>query len=221
MLGNMKLKQSYKPNISHKSLSYIILGILITVATSLPSFGVSPQTQARQVVAILSDQEKAERARLIQTSNSQMGEGNFTAAETSLRELVKKFPRDAFAYYQLGNVLARQNRSEDAIVQYQEALKYNPRYALAYNAIGQTYGSLSQWDEAASQFRKALEINPNYGDAMYNLGQVLWQGNHREDAIASFEKALKIFKTEKRDEKVRRIEKTIEQLKKGDDPSLS
>jgi tetratricopeptide (TPR) repeat protein len=216
----MKFKQYLKSIIS-KSLGYIPLGIFMAVATYFPTFGVSPQIQSRQLVAILSDQEKAERAQLIQTANSQIGEGNLTAAETSLRELVKKFPRDAFAYYQLGNVLARQNRSEDAIAQYQQALKYNPRYALAYNAIGLTYGSLSQWDEAASQFRKALEINPNYGDAMYNLGQVLWQGNYREDAIASFEKALKIFKTEKRDEKVRRIEKTIEQLKKGEDPSLS
>ncbi|WP_041739605.1 tetratricopeptide repeat protein [Calothrix sp. PCC 6303] len=217
----MKFKQSFKLNISNKPLGYFTLGTLITVATSFYSLVVVPQAQARQLVAILSEQEKAERAQLIQTANSQMGEGKFAAAETSLRELLKKFPRDAFGYYQLGNVLARQNRSEDAIAQYQQALKYNPRYAVAYNAIGLTYGSLSQWDEAASQFRKALEINPNYGDAMYNLGQVLWQGNYREDAIASFEKALKIFKAEKRDEKVRRIEKTIEQLKKGDDPGIS
>jgi tetratricopeptide (TPR) repeat protein len=216
MLRNMKFNQPLKLTIS-SFLSYITLGIL----AFFPTFAISIHPTPTQQVAILSDEEKAERTELIQTANSQMGEGNFAAAETSLRAFVKKFPQDAFGYYQLGNAIARQNRSEEAIAQYQQALKYNPRYALAYNAIGLTYANLSQWDEAANQLRKALEINPNYGDAMYNLGQVLWQGNKKEEAIASFEKAIKIFKNEKRDEKVRRIEKTIEQLKQGDDPSVS
>ncbi len=173
------------------------------------------------VVAQLSEREQAERTQLIQTVNSQMNEGNLNGAEENLRQLVKKFPKDAFGHYQLGNLFLRQEKAEDAINSFQEATRLNPRYALAYNGMGVGYASQEKWDDAITQFRKALEINPEYGDALMFLGQVLMQVNKRDEGIASLNKALNIFKQQNRNERVKRIEEMLRKIKQSDDPSVS
>jgi tetratricopeptide (TPR) repeat protein len=165
--------------------------------------------------------EQNERTQLIQTANLLMSEGNLVGAEENLRQLVKKFPKDAFGHYQLGNVFLRQERPEDAIASFQEATRLNSRYALAYNGMGVGYASQEKWDDAMTQFRKALEINPEYGDALMFLGQVLIQVNKRDEGIASLNKALNIFKQQNRNERVQRIEEILRKIKQSDDPSVS
>lgn len=174
-----------------------------------------------QVLAQFSEREKAERAELIQKANSLLGQRNFTGAELALRQLVKKFPKDAFAHFQLGNALYLQEKPEDALVSFTEAVRLNPRYALAYNGLGLVYANQERWDDALAQFRKALEINPQYGDALMYMGQVQLQLNKRDEAVALLNKALSIFKSQNRNDRVNRIEGLLKKIKQSDDPSVS
>jgi tetratricopeptide (TPR) repeat protein len=210
------------PQLSLTTFRTFMLGILSLcfASPSLATTNIQPPSP-EIVIAQLSDREKAERTQLIQTANALMREGKLPGAEENLRQLVKKFPKDAFGHFQLGNILFRQNKNEDAISSFQEAVRLNPRYALAYNAMGLVYASQEQWDNAIPQFRKALEINPEYGDALMFLGQVLLQTNQRDEAITSLNKALNIFKSQQRNERVNRIEEILRKIKSGDDPSIS
>ncbi|MBD2439997.1 tetratricopeptide repeat protein [Nostoc sp. FACHB-110] len=165
--------------------------------------------------------DNPERSQLIQQANALYSQRDFKGAETSLRQLIKKYPEDAFAHFQLGNVLLRQKQPEVAIKSYQEAIRIKPKYALAYNALGVAYATQDRWNEAITEYRKALEINPNYGEAMTNLGQALWQINKRDEAVASLEKALNIFKTQSRNDKVYQIEQMLKQIRSVNDPSVS
>ncbi|WP_169218306.1 tetratricopeptide repeat protein [Brasilonema sp. UFV-L1] len=52
---------------------------------------------------------------MIQQANILYGQREFAAAEETLRKLIKKFPKNAFEHYQLGNVLYQQGKAEEAI----------------------------------------------------------------------------------------------------------
>jgi len=162
-----------------------------------------------------------ERSQLIQQANALYNQRDYKGAEESLRKLIKRYPEDAFAHFQLGNVFLRQKQPEAAIKSYQEAIRLKPKYALAYNAIGIVYATQDRWNEAIPEYRKALEINPDYGEAMTNLGQALWQVNQRDEAVASLEKALNIFKSQSRNDKAYQIEQMLRQIRSADDPSVS
>ncbi|AKG22566.1 tetratricopeptide repeat protein [Calothrix sp. 336/3] len=205
---------------SSNVICFSILGIL-TISTIPVSVSAEIASSPKLILAQLSDIEKQERSQLIQQANISYSQGNLPEAEASLRQLIKKFPEDAFGHYQLGNILFRQGKTDDAINAYQEAIRFQSKYALAYNAIGSVYASQERWQEAITQYKKSLEINPNYGDALTNLGQALWQINQKAEAIASLEKALKVYRTQKTEEKAKRVEKMLRQMKSNDDPSVS
>ncbi len=148
----------------------------------------------------------------ILNANTLANNGDLTGAEEVLRKLIKKFPQDSDAHYNLGNVLFRQGRNEDAIQEYLIAIHLNSQYALAHNAIGQVYASQQQWSSAIAEYRKALSINPDYGDALTNLAQPLWEQGFHQEARASLEKALKIFQAQDRPDKVKQIEQILQHI---------
>jgi tetratricopeptide (TPR) repeat protein len=197
--------------------SPLALAVPTTVALHSPAQIADKQPQK---LAQSSD-NNPERLRLVQQANALYNERDFKGAETSLRQLIKKYPKDAFGHFQLGNVLLRQKQPEAAIQSYQEAIRLKPKYALAYNAMGVVYATQDRWNEAIAEYRKALEINPDYAEAMTNLGQALWQVNQRDEAVASLEKALNIFKTQSRNDRVYQIEQMLRQIRNIDDPSVS
>jgi len=61
---------------------------------------------------------------------------NWRMAEDGYRELARLVPQDAYAYFRLGNTLARQRRLDEAAAAYQEALIRDTGFAKAYNNLG-------------------------------------------------------------------------------------
>ncbi|MDB9372594.1 tetratricopeptide repeat protein [Nodularia sphaerocarpa] len=222
------------------TLSYITLSIITTIALSplvLAHPGKialnSPENSTNQLISpelVNSRVEKLaqfrgtleeERSQLIQQAKTLSSQGDFTGAEENLRQLIKKFPRYAFGHFELGNVLFRQDKAEEAINAYREAIRFNSNHALAYNGIGLVYASQGRWEEAITAYQKALEINPKYADALANSAVALLQSNQQSEGIAALEKALDIFKTQSRNERVFQIEQILQKLKTLDEPELS
>ncbi|WP_315791483.1 tetratricopeptide repeat protein [Fischerella sp. JS2] len=224
----MKPKNSLQPRLA-QTACYSTLGLLLVTSTSEFAFaqirnpGTTKQHTQEQLLAQFSDGNSGqqERSQLIRTANTLFSQGDLAGAEDNLRKFIKKYPKDAFGYYQLGNVLFRQERKDEAIKQYQEAIRLDSKYALAHNGIGLVFASQEQWEAAIAEYNKALAINPNYGDALTNLAQALWEVGKREEAIASLEKALSAFKAQNKPRQVERIQEILRQLKPNDDPSVS
>ncbi|WP_066382579.1 tetratricopeptide repeat protein [Anabaena sp. CA = ATCC 33047] len=225
-----------------RPLSYVCLSVITVISVlSYSSITVKAQEQLPHKLAceeVLNNQRQKwqakpvqklaqftdsvqERSQLIQQANDLYSRRDFPGAQVSLCELIKKFPKDAFAHFQLGNVLFRRNQPETAISAYREAIRFNSKYALAYNAIGIVYASQNRWTDAIAEYEKALNINPKYGDAMMNFGQALWQVNKKDEAKSALEKALNIFKSQSRNEKVYQVEQILQQIKTLDNPSVS
>ncbi|MBE9200267.1 MULTISPECIES: tetratricopeptide repeat protein [unclassified Nodularia (in: cyanobacteria)] len=222
------------------TLSYITLSIITTIAISplvlahpgkvalnstdnLTNQFNSPEGVNNTVekLAQFGGSQEEERSQLIQQANALSSQGDFSGAEANLRQLIKKFPKYAFGHFELGNLLFRQDKAEEAINAYQEAIRLNSNHALAYNGIGLVYASQSRWEEAITAYQKALEINPKYGDALANSAVALLQTNQKNQGIAALEKALDIFKSQSRNQRVFQIEQILQKLKTLDEPDIS
>ncbi|MEH2378020.1 MAG: tetratricopeptide repeat protein [Nostoc sp.] len=223
---NSKPKLAFVQSFSCMTLSIITaiglspLVLAVPAKVSLQSPEESAQKQP-QKLAQFSGADTPERSQLLQEANALYNQGDLTGAEENLRKFIKKSPEDAFAHFQLGNVLFRQKKPEEAISSYREAIRLEPKYALAYNAIGMVCASQSRWEEAITEYQKALEINPNYGEALTNFALALWQTNKRDEALSSLEKALNIFKSQNRGEKVKQVERILQEIKTADRPNVS
>jgi Tfp pilus assembly protein PilF len=95
------------------------------------------------------------------------------------------------AFNNLGNVLAKQGRFDDAIAEYSEALRIKPDYAFAHNNLGRVLASQGRAGEAIEQYTEALRIEPDYADAHNNLGIVLADQGKLDEAIAQYSGALR------------------------------
>ncbi len=96
------------------------------------------------------------------------------------------------AHHNLGIVLLRKGRVDEAITQYQTALQIKPDYAKAHNNLGNALLQKGKVDEAITHCQRALEINPDYAEAHNNLGTALCQKGRVDEAITHYQTALQI-----------------------------
>ena len=92
----------------------------------------------------------------------------------------------------LGNVLQRQGKIQEAAAHYTKALQSNRKYAEPYNNLGTALDQQGKTQEAVAHYTKALQINPNYAEPHINLGIILAQQGKIQEAAAHFTKALQI-----------------------------
>jgi Tfp pilus assembly protein PilF len=94
------------------------------------------------------------------------------------------------AYNNLGNVLAKQGKFDDAAAQYTEALRIKPDYAFAHNNLGRALTSQGKIGEAIEHYSEALRIEPDYADAHNNMGIARADEGKLDEAIAHYSRAL-------------------------------
>jgi tetratricopeptide (TPR) repeat protein/uncharacterized membrane protein YhaH (DUF805 family) len=98
----------------------------------------------------------------------------------------------AFVQMNLGDALARERRSDEAMVHYEEAIRLQPYYADAFYNRGNVLFAEGRTDEAIADWERTLQIQPNDADAHTSLGNALLQKGSLQEAIAHYEKALSL-----------------------------
>jgi tetratricopeptide (TPR) repeat protein len=116
----------------------------------------------------------------------------YSDAETLYQTTITRNDNSWMAHNNLGLLLAKRGRTDEAIAHYQKALEINPNHAEAHNNLGVLLADIGRTDEAIAHYRQALEINPNYGNAHYNLGVQLADIGRTDEAMAHYQKALEI-----------------------------
>ncbi|MDB2600550.1 tetratricopeptide repeat protein, partial [Amylibacter sp.] len=99
-------------------------------------------------------------------------------------------PDHADAYYNIGIVLQKQNKSEEAIEAYSKAVDIKPDYEGAFNNMGITLQRQNKLEKAIEAYNKAVAIKPDYAEAFNNMGIALQRQNKLEEAIEAYSKAL-------------------------------
>ncbi len=84
-------------------------------------------------------------------------DGDMVAAEAGLKLITEHVPKDASAWFRLGNVYARTDRPEFAVVAYKEALIRDPDRSKAWHNMGVIY-----LRQAANAFAELQSYAKNY-----------------------------------------------------------
>ncbi|MDQ3813349.1 MAG: tetratricopeptide repeat protein, partial [Armatimonadota bacterium] len=101
-------------------------------------------------------------------------------------------PRSWVAHNSLGNTLAGQGKSAEAIRHYRQAIEINPLETQALNNLGVALARQGQTTAAIEHFRTVLQIDPDDYMAYVNLANTLAQEGQLTDAVSYYEQALRL-----------------------------
>ncbi len=110
----------------------------------------------------------------------------------AFREAVRLRPDLAEAHRNLGSVLEKLGRSEEATSAYREALRLRPDLEMPSPApfFGLILETLGGYDDALVEHRQMIRLRPGYPVAHYNLGTTLRNLGRLEEAAGAFREAL-------------------------------
>ena len=111
---------------------------------------------------------------------------------TLFKHAVKVTKKNIFAHNNLGQELALQGKTSEAIEHYLESLRIRPDYDKAHNNLGNALEKLGRTDEALIHYSEALRINPDYAEAHNNIGNIFLKQGQIDKAIKHYKQALKI-----------------------------
>ena len=116
--------------------------------------------------------------------------GDLTGAETAYRALLKQNPGSAEALGNLGVVLARQARYDDAAEAYRRALRLRPALAPLHLNLGLAYYKAEKRGPAIEQFRLYLKKDPSNRQARQVLATALLESDSFHEAAEVFESLM-------------------------------
>jgi tetratricopeptide (TPR) repeat protein len=153
------------------------------------SSGKRPDNRARQssinlpqspANAPLGDKQQAiEQA--IEQGNQSRGENNYEQALDHYQKAQTLSPKEARAFYGMGNLYSDLYCHDSAIEAYLNALKFRKDYLEALIGLGYAYAGKERYDDAETQLRAAVKLKPNSADANIGLGRIyLVKGKYQE-----------------------------------------
>lgn len=90
-------------------------------------------------------------------------EKKYDLSEYSYQEILKMYPNNSIAYYELGNVYRDKAELKEAVFCYSKAIEFNPRFADAYLALGDIFFySGANTEKGMDYFQLALKYNPHF-----------------------------------------------------------
>jgi tetratricopeptide (TPR) repeat protein len=114
--------------------------------------------------------------------------GQYTEAESVLRRATRV--RDAAAEYNLGAVLDRMGRTDEARAHYQAALTIDPYHARAMNNLGVWLDRSGQSAAAIAMLERSIRAAPDNAEAYSNLGSALIGARRLPEAMRTLETAV-------------------------------
>ena len=116
--------------------------------------------------------------------------GDLAAAATNAQHSVDLLPSSSEDWTQLGVILAKQQKYEDAATDFRRAFQLDPEDVWALQNLAQSLKDLGRRDEAIREYRHALAVNPRFGLAWLGLGQMFEIMGRKAEAEDCYRKAL-------------------------------
>jgi tetratricopeptide (TPR) repeat protein len=103
-----------------------------------------------------------------------------------------KFPENARAFNNVGEILYRQKKSQEALACFREAVRLLPNYIDGLNNLGNTLTQLGNPTEALTYLNFAAQLKNDYPETFGNLGGAYYKLNRLPEAIASYAEAIRL-----------------------------
>ena len=115
----------------------------------------------------------------------------YVAAEPVLRQALEGLDT-AETRYDLGLVLDRSGRLDEAVGEYERALDRNRNHVDSLNNLGIALARQGRIGRAVSLFERGVAVDPGHADLQANLGALYLAQGAREPARRAFRAALEI-----------------------------
>ena len=130
----------------------------------------------------------------------------------SLKDAVKKDPKNSSTWLELGNLYFDSAQPKEAIDAYRQYLAIKPDNPDVRTDMGIMYRALGEFDRAIEEFKKAAQSDPKHVNSRYNIGIVLLHDKGDiQGAIKAWEDYLKV---DPKSERAERVRAQMENLKK-------
>ncbi|HEX8250599.1 MAG TPA: tetratricopeptide repeat protein, partial [Pyrinomonadaceae bacterium] len=139
--------------------------------------------------------ESDERKQIAKLSlaTAQRETGDFAAAETTLREILRQTPGNPIALNNLGYfMLERNEKFDEALKLIQQAVRIDPNNPSYQDSLGWAYFKLGKFDEAEKHLKSAVRRSTDSATIYEHLGDVYQKQNKTELARAAWQKALNL-----------------------------
>ena len=121
--------------------------------------------------------------------------GRFDLAESYLRTVLKIQPRSALVYGELGDILAIQEKENEAIEVYQQALTLDEYLPWIHNNLGVILLENGETDLAIDHFLKAINLDTENTETYRNLGNAYFARGDWIAAANAYQEALDLDST--------------------------
>ena len=112
-----------------------------------------------------------------------------------LREGLSVDDKNKDLHFQLGVVLEKQQRFDDAIKSFRRVLVIDPKHAESYNYIGYMYAEKgTNLPEAVQLIQQALALEPENGYFIDSLGWAYYQQGRYPEALRELKRAVSLAK---------------------------
>jgi tetratricopeptide (TPR) repeat protein len=116
--------------------------------------------------------------------------GDLTGALTNAERAADLLPASAEDWSQLGVILAKQKKYEEAAADFRHAFQLNPEDVWSMENCAHCLKDLGRQDEAIAVYRHALTVKPRFGPAWLDLGQIDESLGRKAEADECYQRAL-------------------------------
>lgn len=114
-------------------------------------------------------------------------------ALSTLQAGIKVFPKNHQLHFELGLLLEKSNRTDEAIDQMITVLELQPNHADALNFIGYSWADKNiHLEKALSYIQRAIELKPKNGFIIDSLGWVYYRMGRLQEAVEALRQAISL-----------------------------
>ncbi len=111
---------------------------------------------------------------------------------TLWNNVISQYQTIPIAYNNRGSALIHENKSTEAINDFNQAIELKPDYSEAYNNRGSVLLNERRYDDAINDFNMVIKLKPNDAKAYINRGVAFKNNNSSEKALNDFKKAIEL-----------------------------
>lgn len=116
--------------------------------------------------------------------------GSFKNIAKLWKGKVELEPENAEAWNNLGAILYKQNKYEDALISFNTSIKLNKNYSETWYNKGIVLAKLCDNEKALQCYEEAIKLNPLHAKAWFSKGNILNNAGNQQEAIKCYEEAL-------------------------------
>ncbi len=109
-----------------------------------------------------------------------------------LYKIIKRYPDEKDAYYQLGVYYNRFQRFDSAIVFLYKAIELDPLFKMAYNQLAYIYNNIGDFEKSLRAIDKYIELAPDEANPLDTKAEIYGLNGMLDNAIDSYKRALTV-----------------------------